>query len=330
MPATTVSLLTGAVFGTGLTLSGVASPQVIRDQFRLSDFHMLLTFLTASASSAAVFAIYNRNSSTKKIAPRTDNSYGWVGKFDGNVIGGAMVGLGMSLTGACPGTVLVQATAGIGTSRMLACSALLAGIAWVKVKPFITKPPATSVQAQDGSIMAATGWSAGRTIVSYETAMLAAIATALAVAPRSSALLHPVVGGLLIGFAQFFSVIVAQKPVGVSAAYEEFGKLFWNAVDNKKLGELPDSIAFACGLMAGSFSTMLAVPATREALARSEAVPLPFVLVGGLLLTFGARIAGGCTSGHGISGMATLGLSSLITVASMFGTATVSGLLLSS
>jgi len=36
------------------------------------------------------------------------------------------------------------------------------------------------------------------------------------------------------------------------------------------------------------------------------------------MLIVGARIAGGCTSGHGISGIAKLSYSSLITVAAMF------------
>lgn len=333
MPYATASLLSGAIFGTGLTLSGVASPQVIRDQFRLSDFHMLVTFLTASAASAAVFAVYNRrasmSSSRKSIPVKPDTTHGWLGKYDGNVIGSAMVGLGMALTGACPGTVLVQATAGIGRSRLLACSAVVAGIAWIKLKPFVVgqTPASTRAQPGQGSIMTATGWSANKTIVIYEMAMLAAIMTALAAAPRSPTLLHPVMGGLLIGVGQLSSVLLAEKPVGVSTAYEECGRLFWDALGGnmKGLSALPDSIVFACGIMAGSLTTMLSVPATREALARSEEVPLPLTLVGGFLLVFGARIAGGCTSGHGISGMASMGLSSCISVASMFGTGVLAG-----
>src|SRR6478736_10491275 len=121
------SLLTGAIFGTGLTLSGVASPQVIRDQFSLSDFHMLATFLTASATSAVVFLTYNKISTSQIPAKSTSR----LGRYNGNLIGGTMLGLGISLTGACPGTVLVQATAGIGHSRLLACTSLLAGVIWV-------------------------------------------------------------------------------------------------------------------------------------------------------------------------------------------------------
>jgi uncharacterized membrane protein YedE/YeeE len=39
---------------------------------------------------------------------------------------------------------------------------------------------------------------------------------------------------------------------------------------------------------------------------------------GGVVMTFGSRLAGGCTSGHGISGMSMLSISSFISVAGMF------------
>ncbi|KAI9152188.1 UPF0394 membrane protein [Paramyrothecium foliicola] len=326
---TAATLLRGAIFGTGLTLSGVAGPQVIRDQFRLVNFHMLITFLTASASSAAIFAGYNVLKSTKKPIPhRSDSSHGWLGDYDGNIIGGAMVGLGMTITGACPGTVLVQAVAGTENSRLLAGSALLAGVAWVKCKPWLIRPR-TCQPERSPTVMAATGYTAEKIVVWYEVAMVAVIATTLIIAPRSATMLHPVVGGLLIGIGQLASVTLSNKPIGVSTVYEESGQLFWNAMEGKRSNKVPDSILFAGGLMTGSLLTMSALPATREALVSgTEPASTLMIAVGGLLLSFGARVAGGCTSGHGISGMATMSLSSIITVASMFGTALLSGLLL--
>lgn len=43
-----------------------------------------------------------------------------------------------------------------------------------------------------------------------------------------------------------------------------------------------------------------------------------FVFAGGFLMLLGARIADGCTSGHGISGMAQLSLGSFVAVTAMF------------
>jgi len=36
-------------------------------------------------------------------------------------------------------------------------------------------------------------------------------------------------------------------------------------------------------------------------------------------MTFGARLGGGCTSGHGLSGLSAMSFSSLLTVGAMFG-----------
>ena len=41
-------------------------------------------------------------------------------------------------------------------------------------------------------------------------------------------------------------------------------------------------------------------------------------LIGGILLGFGARWAGGCTRGHGLSGMAQLSVTSILTVCFFF------------
>lgn len=53
-----------------------------------------------------------------------------------------------------------------------------------------------------------------------------------------------------------------------------------------------------------------------EALADPKAVAI--LLIGGLLIGFGARYAGGCTSGHAISGLSNLQLPSLIAVIGFF------------
>jgi uncharacterized membrane protein YedE/YeeE len=44
----------------------------------------------------------------------------------------------------------------------------------------------------------------------------------------------------------------------------------------------------------------------------------PIAFLAGFVMLLGARIAGGCTSGHGISGMAQLSVGSTVAVAAMF------------
>jgi uncharacterized membrane protein YedE/YeeE len=54
----------------------------------------------------------------------------------------------------------------------------------------------------------------------------------------------------------------------------------------------------------------------------------PMAFLGGFIALFGARIAGGCTSGHGISGMAQLSVGSTVAVAAMFAGGIATALLL--
>jgi uncharacterized membrane protein YedE/YeeE len=48
---------------------------------------------------------------------------------------------------------------------------------------------------------------------------------------------------------------------------------------------------------------------------------VPILLVAGVLIGYGAKLAGGCTSGNGLSGTALLSPASLVATATFFGTA---------
>merc|ERR1711939_718800 len=76
MASNAASLASGVIFGSALTLSNVAAPSVIINQLKFTDYHMLLTFLTASACSTVVFAAAKR-AGLVHIACKKDNSYGW-------------------------------------------------------------------------------------------------------------------------------------------------------------------------------------------------------------------------------------------------------------
>lgn len=67
--------------------------------------------------------------------------------------------------------------------------------------------------------------------------------------------------------------------------------------------------------MLGSYalSKVVVLPANPEIV-----ISTARAIAGGIALTIGGRLAGGCTSGHGISGMSMLSIASFITVAAMF------------
>jgi len=76
--------------------------------------------------------------------------------------------------------------------------------------------------------------------------------------------------------------------------------------------------AFLSSFLSGTFH-ILWVPALWESVFGSSVyLRIVVALAGGILLGFGARWAGGCTSGHGISGSIQLSLASLVTAACFF------------
>jgi hypothetical protein len=57
-------------------------------------------------------------------------------------------------------------------------------------------------------------------------------------------------------------------------------------------------------------------------------VPWPLIVIGGLLVGFGTRLGGGCTSGHSVCGLARLSRRSLMATGSFMATAIVTSFIL--
>lgn len=94
---------------------------------------------------------------------------------------------------------------------------------------------------------------------------------------------------------------------------------------------------FLVGTFLGSLASVLAsrtfrletVPATwAERFGGSRGGRLAAAFLGGVIIMFGARMAGGCTSGHGISGSLQLALSSWMFFLTLFGFGAITALIL--
>src|SRR5262249_56093670 len=102
--AIAVGVVVGVVFGLALEKSRVFEPGMIIGQMQLRNFIMLKVFLTAVATGAVALSLLN--------------GFGWVqlqprpAQYAANVIGGSLLGAGVALAGACPGTTLAQIGAG--------------------------------------------------------------------------------------------------------------------------------------------------------------------------------------------------------------------------
>ncbi|KAF2122259.1 hypothetical protein BDV96DRAFT_482613 [Lophiotrema nucula] len=319
------SILSGAAFGAALTASGVWNPSFIVAQMKLRDFHMLKVFLTAGGVSALAIHLLSRSGYVPK-KPRAPSLLITGLPYDGNIIGGAMIGLGMTLTGACPGTVLVQVVTQTYPGIYSFAGGFLGGLLYVSLQGYL-KHSSSDAKTKDEDL-----WLYTKLHVDADSAVLAwvamytsivSIATALAPPTQQNPFLPPVLGGLFIGAAQVASLIIRRAPVGISTAYEDIGarmcSIFQKSEDRKCVKTATPSVVFAAGVMIGAAALVrampkFAMPATDMSLGISPAR----AVLGGVTMVFGARLAGGCTSGHGISGMSMLATASIVTVASMF------------
>ncbi len=184
-------------------------------------------------------------------------------------------------------------------------------------KPATAKPKLTLYEKLNTSEAA--------TALAFWATMLSFASLAKAYLPSSTPeLINPLIGGAMMAASQATSLLLTSNTLGASAAYSTFGSLFWKVFGRKSSGSETKinytPIFFTSGVALGSYlfwhftgGSAPAIPTFGPGVSDTKAI------VGGLLMAFGARTAGGCTSGHGISGMATLSLASFISVAGMFG-----------
>jgi hypothetical protein len=323
-------IISGAAFGAALTAAGVHRPSVIISQLNMTNFHMLEVFLAAAGGSTFILTLL-RQWGYVHFGPRPFSSIGVFGPLDGNVVGAICQGLGMALSGACSGTVFLQTAAGIRSGVLTFSGAMLGGLLWSGfLRPAIErrsrvveKPQPHSQPTEDElGLDKRLHLSREATSLVVEAVFVVIVGTVIHQSgAKTRGLLPPVTGGLLVAASQLLSVVLRKTCLGTSASYEEVGNYFWWLVSGFEAARTPQSyknIIFAASMMLGCLAVVQGLPSPTWA-DEPRLHPLRVVL-GGVLLSLGARLSGGCTSGHGISGIALLSLSSFLTIAIMFAT----------
>ncbi len=112
----------------------------------------------------------------------------------------------------------------------------------------------------------------------------------------------PVIGGLLIGVAAGGFLVLTGRIAGVSG-------LLANTLGLSPTGDRTLSALFLAGLMIASGLALAIKPISLPSLSIST---MPLLVVAGLLVGFGTRLGSGCTSGHGVCGLARLSPRSLV------------------
>jgi uncharacterized protein len=128
-----IGLLMGLVFGIALEKSRVFESGMIVGQMQLRNFIMLKVFLTAVATGAVVLAALN-GFGIVKLQPKA-------ALYAADVAGGLVLGVGITLAGACPGTTLAQVGAGYRDALFTLAGGLLGAVAYSYAQPMLARSP---------------------------------------------------------------------------------------------------------------------------------------------------------------------------------------------
>ena len=147
----------------------------------------------------------------------------------------------------------------------------------------------------------------------------------------------PYIVGAGIGVLIWTIFLLSDRPLGCSTAYAKTAGMVEKAVSHKTTESMPyyQKIipavdwqwmliigviigAFISAYLSGTFSIVVVPPVFAEANGADATLRFAVALIGGVLMGLGARWAGGCTSGHGISGTLQLSLASWVAAICFF------------
>eukprot|EP01083_Nonionella_stella_P094676 265704_1 len=333
----------GIIFGFTLNKGRVFEPQVIMDQFRFTRWIMMKMFLSAAATSILVIT------PLKVLAPR-QYSIARASKAKYNamapVVGGVILGIGMAISGSCPGMVLIQIGAGVSNSVVTFIGGFSGALVYGLIEPFIR----SFFSAKTLGYAFVDDIIPNKPLLAFVFAglMFGIVFILETVFPWQSELSSPmqsdchwlqckewspVMAGIIVGLIQLPCVIMLASPIGCSSSYVCASGQWIRLLPSSKrdffkhIKSKLNTCWQVVFVFAAIFGSMIAVQASgtmnvfnlsKQSFDGIEGNSIEKTFCGGFLMIFGARLANGCTSGHGLSGMGLLSIASMIAVAAMF------------
>lgn len=347
----------GIVFGFASEKGRVFEPVTIRLQMVFRRWIMMKMFLSAMATGMICLAVLSIvpipffKSRFTAAANGYENAL--VAKNAIPIsLGAFMLGIGMTMAGACPGMVLPQVGAWthqaiftlLGALAAALCYGLLHDAVYEKIFPNgkLNLPSSFSKLTGVKYVFAAVplgcvifgvvvvleivvkwyndiDWSAYNTPYLNQTSKIQT-------APSVFQLVAwpPSLCGALIGLMQVTIVLAAGDTLGGSSAYctvvsqpfvtQSLKQRFpYLAAFQKGIGNWWQVLYVTGAVAGGAISSALS-----KTIGQVAGVPVVFAFFGGFFLLFGARLSSGCTSGHGLSGSGLLLLGSFLAIPSMF------------
>lgn len=251
----------------------------------------------------------------------------------GVILGGIIFGIGMAILGYCPGTIPVS----MGEGSLDAFTGLIGGLAGGIVYTMVL-PSIKGILGPDYGQMALVKSFPGNHGLFYLVAISAGISM-IYIAFRLNKIekirnYDWLISGIGIAFitSGLFLETVSNRVLGASGTYPYVGDLIAGLTENEYFKSIAPSGRWELYFLGGAFLSGLVLSILRRDFrltlihdnwkkyrGNSKSGRIIWAFIAGFLLIFGARMAGGCTSGHIISGGMQLALSSYLFAGVVFG-----------
>jgi len=242
----------------------------------------------------------------------------------GLLIGGLLFGAGMALLGYCPGTLAISLGEGSIDALIGIIGGLFGGLFYTIVLPYIKL-----ILGPDFGAISLNSVMGTNTMFFIITIIVGAVFS------YAAFMLHKIdktqdkkwiLSGIALAILNLivFSSAVTNRPIGASTTFPYVADLLTGFIDNDYFNKIRTpgnweliflSGAFLAGvvisLIRKDFKLILIHDNWKKHKDNSSVSRIIWAFIGGFILLFGARMAGGCTSGHILSGGMQFAFSSL-------------------
>ena len=242
----------------------------------------------------------------------------------GIVLGGLIFGIGMAILGYCPGTVMVSA----GEGSLDAMVGILGGLAGGLVYTLILPTVGMILGPNLGTFSLHTAFGADPflfySLVIPSGLLFVAIAFVVHHMEKSTDRSW-IFAGAGIAILNAIVFLVADRPIGASTFFPYVADNVFGVVNNDYFKQISKPGSWEVNFLAGGFLSGLVISLLRKDFkirmihdnwgkykGYNFGKRAAWAFLGGFILIFGARMAGGCTSGHILSGGMQLAASSLL------------------
>ena len=298
----------GALFGLILQYANLNKYNVISGQALLKDNTVVKTILlTIGVGSILLSITIGLGLAQFHVKPFVTG---------GLILGGLIFGTGMAILGYCPGTLAVSLGEGSVDALVGIVGGLFGGLVYTLVLPSIE-----GILGPDMGKISLFSLLGSMPIIYYLTVVIvgmliiyAAFYIHISEKSYDKRWIFAGIALALLDVVVFLS-ITTNRPIGASTSYPWLADSLAGLTDNGYFQKIqtPGSwegifllgamlAAFVGSKLKGDFKITLMHSNWMEYKNNSAASRIIWAFIGGFILIFGARMAGGCTSGHIISG----------------------------